>query len=39
VNHSELFFELWYSMAGELSGGGQLPLGGWGWVIGLGITF
>ncbi len=39
VNHSELFFELWYSMAGELTGDSQLPLGGWGWVAGLGITF
>lgn len=38
VNHSELFVELWYSMAGELTGR-QLPLGGWGWVAGLGITF
>lgn len=38
VNHSEVFVELWYSMAGDLTGR-QLPLLGWGWVAGLGITF
>lgn len=38
VNHSEIFFEPWYSMAGDLFGS-QLPVSGWGWVIGLGLTF
>lgn len=38
VNHSELFFEAWYSMAGDLVGS-QLPVSGWGWVVGLGLTF
>jgi hypothetical protein len=37
VNHSELFFELYYSMAGDF--GGQFPVSGWGWAIGLGLTF
>ena len=38
INHSEIFFELYYSMAGELVGG-QLPMSGWGWAAGLGFTF
>lgn len=38
VNHSEVFFELWYSMAGDLIDS-QLPVSGWGWVAGLGFTF
>lgn len=38
VNHSEVFFEPWYSMAGDLISG-ELPLSGWGWVAGLGLTF
>lgn len=38
VNHSEIFFEAWYSMAGELVDR-HLPLSGWGWVAGLGFTF
>lgn len=38
VNHSEVFFEAWYSMAGDLAGS-QLPISGWGWVLGLGLTF
>ncbi len=38
VNHSELFFELYYSMAGDLIDS-QLPVSGWGWAIGLGLTF
>src|SRR5690606_26505152 len=38
VNHSELFFEAWYSMAGDLIDS-QLPVSGWGWVAGLGFTF
>lgn len=38
VNHSELFFEAWYSMAGDLTDA-QLPLSGWGWVAGIGFTF
>lgn len=38
VNHSEIFFEPWYSMAGDLIGS-QLPVSGWGWVVGLGLTF
>ena len=37
INHSELFFELYYSMAGELIGD-QLPVSGWGWAAGLGFT-
>lgn len=35
VNHSELFFEMYYSMAEFL----DLPVSGWGWTIGLGLTF
>ena len=38
INHSEVFFELYYSMAGDLIGG-QLPISGWGWAAGLGFTF
>ncbi len=38
VNHSEIFFEPWYSMAGDLISS-QAPLSGWGWVVGLGFTF
>lgn len=38
INHSELFFEIYYSMAGELISN-QLPVSGWGWAIGLGFTF
>lgn len=38
VNHSEIFFEMWYSMAGDLASS-QLPVSGWGWVAGLGFTF
>lgn len=38
INHSEIFFEAYYSMAGELSDN-QLPLSGWGWTAGLGFTF
>ncbi len=38
VNHSEVFFEPWYSMAGSLIGS-QLNVSGWGWVAGLGFTF
>ncbi len=38
INHSEIFFELYYSMAGDLADD-QLPIGGWGWAAGLGFTF
>jgi hypothetical protein len=38
VNHSELFFEPWYSMAGDLISS-ELPVSGWGWTVGLGLTF
>ncbi len=38
INHAEVFFEMYYSMAGELISG-QLPVGGWGWAAGLGFTF
>lgn len=38
VNHSEIFFEAWYSMAGDLLDS-QLPVSGWGWAVGLGFTF
>lgn len=38
VNHSELFGEVWYSMAGELFSS-QLDMTGWGWAVGLGFTF
>ena len=38
INHSEFFFEAYYSMAGDLMSG-QLPVSGWGWAIGLGFTF
>ncbi len=38
VNHSEIFFEPWYSMAGDLFSA-QAPVSGWGWVVGLGLTF
>ena len=38
INHSELFFELYYSMAGELFSD-NLPVNGWGWAAGLGFTF
>jgi hypothetical protein len=35
VNHSEIFFELYYSMS-DLTG---LPVSGWGWSTGIGLTF
>lgn len=38
VNHSEIYFEMWYSMAGDLTSS-QLPISGWGWAAGLGFTF
>ncbi|MFK7991210.1 MAG: MXAN_2562 family outer membrane beta-barrel protein [Sandaracinaceae bacterium] len=38
INHSEIFAEFHYSMAGEPAGG-QLPINGWGWTLGLGFTF
>jgi hypothetical protein len=38
VNHSELFFELYYSMAGDI-GNSMFPVAGWGWALGIGITF
>ena len=38
INHSEIFFELYYSMAGDLIQD-QLPVSGWGWAAGLGFTF
>lgn len=38
INHSEILFELYYSMAGEPAGG-MLGLNGWGWTLGLGFTF
>jgi len=38
INHSEIFFEMYYSLAGELSDS-MLPVGGWGWTAGLGFTF
>ncbi len=38
INHSELFAEFYYSMAGDLFPN-QLPMGGWGWAAGLGFTF
>lgn len=38
VNHSEIFFEAWYSMAGDLFDS-QLDVSGWGWAAGLGFTF
>jgi hypothetical protein len=38
INHSEVFFELYGSWAGEL-GGSMLPVSGWGWAAGLGFTF
>lgn len=38
INHSELLFELYYSMAGEPAGG-MLPVNGWGWTAGIGFTF
>lgn len=38
INHSEIFVEFYYSMAGELSSD-QLPISGWGWAAGLGFTF
>ena len=38
INHSEVFFELYYSMAGDLLDD-QLPISGWGWAAGIGFTF
>jgi hypothetical protein len=38
VNHSEIFFELYYSMAGQLISS-QLDMSGWGWSAGLALTF
>ncbi|MBX3273260.1 MAG: hypothetical protein KF729_23560 [Sandaracinaceae bacterium] len=38
INHSELFVEFYYSMAGEILAG-ELPVSGWGWAAGLGFTF
>ena len=38
VNHSEIFFELYYSMAGT-GGLVGLPVAGWGWSTGIGLTF
>ncbi|MGE0785280.1 MAG: MXAN_2562 family outer membrane beta-barrel protein [Sandaracinaceae bacterium] len=38
INHSEVFFEMYYSTAGDLFSS-QLPVSGWGWVAGLGFTF
>lgn len=38
INHSELFAEFYMSTAGEPAGG-MLPLNGWGWTAGLGLTF
>jgi hypothetical protein len=35
VNHSELFFEAYYSMTDFVG----LPVSGWGWTLGLGLTF
>ena len=38
INHSELFFEMYYTLPGD-SAGGMLPLTAWGWAAGLGLTF
>ena len=38
INHSELFVEFYYSMAGDIITG-ELPITGWGWAAGLGFTF
>lgn len=37
INHSELFFEAYYSMTGIFPG--ELPMTGWAWVVGIGFTF
>jgi hypothetical protein len=37
INHTEIFAEINYSMAGEIGDG--LPVGGLGWAAGLGLTF
>ncbi len=38
INHSEIFVEFHYSMAGQIVSG-ELPIHGWGWAAGLGFTF
>lgn len=38
INHSEVFVEFYYSLAGDLISG-ELPISGWGWAAGLGFTF
>lgn len=38
INHSEIFFELYGTWAGDAPGG-MLPVSGWGWAAGLGFTF
>lgn len=38
INHSEIFFEMYYSMAGDIADS-MLSVSGWGWATGIGFTF